>query len=180
MRRQGTRCAVCVGCGRCLASSVEPGAGAGAAEPEPWSGERCAVCVGCGRCARAWGLAAGAGVDAVSGATDWASAFKALDDGAADAAPARMAPPGVVASAGQRSGGTAEPPGPDVLAVDARPDGATWAPTDAGGPAASSADGLAPALDAMTGATPGVATACKELGLGAKVASLGLRPLGIA
>lgn len=128
--RQGTRCAVCVGCGACFADEAP-------APSKRWSGKRCAVCVGCGDCAKAWGLVSDGtdDVDAVSGATDWASAFKAMDCGQACPAPACPAPPGHAT------------------------------------------------CDAATGATPGVASACRELGLDdmdRMIADLGIKPPGVS
>ncbi|MCI8468434.1 MAG: hypothetical protein HFJ75_02875, partial [Eggerthellaceae bacterium] len=58
------------------------------------AGWRCEVCVGCGRCLETWGLT---GADAASGATNWADAFKALDDGSAGAPPPCPAAPGATA-----------------------------------------------------------------------------------
>lgn len=84
--RMGTRCAVCVGCGRCFQGD------SAASEGEPWSGERCEVCIGCGRCLEAWGL--GPGTDAESGPTDWAAAFKAMDTGRGAPPPPMPGAPG--------------------------------------------------------------------------------------
>lgn len=81
-------------------------------------------------------MAGGEGADAVSGPTNWADAFKAMDDGRAGEAPACPAPPGASAP-----------------------------------------------CDAATGATPGVATACRELGLddmGSLLAELDIKPPGVS
>lgn len=69
------------------------------------AGWRCAECVGCGRCLEAWRLADG---DVVTGATNWAEAFKALDDGSAGAPPPCPAPAGA--------------PGPGVTSATGAPD----------------------------------------------------------
>ncbi|WP_251212299.1 hypothetical protein [Adlercreutzia murintestinalis] len=126
--RMGKRCAVCVGCGKCFQDETTG---------NRWSGARCAICVGCGVCAQAWGLVApeDGEVDAVSGATDWASAFKAMDCGQAGDVPECPAPPG------------------------------------------------APSCDAATGATPGVASACRDLGLddmASVLTDLGIKPPGVS
>ncbi len=96
-------------------------------------GTRCMVCVYCGKCFEE------EGVDAVSGATSWGDAFKALDDGSTEAPPPPLAPPGEKADCSK--------------------------------------------VDAVTGATPGVATACRELGLddmSTLQKSLGIKPPGVA
>lgn len=127
--RTGTRCAVCTHCGRCFETDDKEGSAS-------WSGERCEVCVSCGKCAQAWGLIPADGdVDATSGATSWADAFKVMDTGDGPPPPAMPAPAGSA---------------PDEV-------------------------------DAVTGATPGVASACKELGLddiAAVVAACGIKPPG--
>lgn len=123
-RRKGTRCSVCTFCGRCF---EDP-----AAQQETWTGERCEVCVECGKCLRRWGVVSD-DPDAMSGPTNWADAFKAMDDGSKGAPPVSGAP---------GSGGDA---------------------------------------DAVTGATPGVATACMELGLNdmeSLASQLGIKPPG--
>lgn len=92
---------------------------------EPRRGTRCSVCTFCGRCF----------VDAVSAPTNWADAFKAMDDGSTGDAPPVLAAPGM---------------------TDDEP-------------------------DAVTGATPGVATACRELGLDDMddlAGKLGIKPPG--
>lgn len=163
--RKGTRCAVCVGCGKCFEVAAEP------EEPRKgWSGKRCEVCVGCGECARAWGLAPGNGddADAVSGATNWADAFKVMDVGGAGEAPPVGAPPGVPTDE-VPDGAAGAHPGFSAVGEDASGEGA----------GAACPDGA----DAVTGATPGVASACKELGLDDMAslgASLGIKPPGVA
>lgn len=109
-RRKGTRCSVCTFCGRCFEHSD-------GSQQEAWTGERCEVCVECGKCLRRWGVVSD-DPDAMSGPTNWADAFKAMDDGSSGTPPPIAGAPG------------------------------------------STRD-----VDARTGATPGVATACKELGL---------------
>lgn len=118
---------MCVGCGKCFTDDDRPKQG--------WSGKRCPVCVACGECAKAWGIlpSEDEDVDAVSGPTSWADAFKVMDTGSAGA------PPPVLAAPGESSPGKADPEKAD------------------------SSEGED--IDASTGATPGVATACKELGL---------------
>lgn len=204
--RKGTRCAVCVGCGRCFEDE-------GAAAPG-WSGKRCAVCVGCGECAKAWGVVPsgdGDGTDAVSGPTSWADAFKVMDTGSAGVAPPVIAPPGASASEGAASDALAAtragaaPKGratasgegegrPVGMSADVRepcaqvgPDEALDATSGASArlPAAVEAELVAEAdaPDATTGATPGVATACKELGLDDMASlgrALGIKPPGMA
>lgn len=130
-RRRGTRCSVCTFCGRCFAddeAQTDVSAASG------WSGTRCEVCVECGKCALAWGVASD-DPDATSGATNWADAFKVMDDGSAGEAPPMMAAPGSTCES-----------------------------------------------DAVTGATPGVATACRELGLddlANLTEQLGIKPPGV-
>lgn len=88
--------------------------------------------------------------DAVSGATNWADAFKAMDPGTSGEAPVVIAPPGT---------------GKD------------------GAEGSSPAEGPVDDVDATTGATPGVATACKELGLDDMASlgeALGIKPPGVA
>lgn len=85
--RKGTRCAVCVMCGKCFEDDAADSVAA------KWRGERCEVCVGCGKCAEAWGLVGG-DEDATSGPTNWADAFRAMDDGN------RMPPPPVSGAPG--------------------------------------------------------------------------------
>lgn len=209
--RKGTRCAVCVGCGRCFEEE-------GAAAPG-WSGKRCAVCVGCGECAKAWGVVPGGdgdGADAVSGPTSWADAFKVMDTGSAGAAPPVIAPPGASASEGAASDALAATEGAATRAGAAPKGRATASGEDEGRPVGTSADVREPraqvgpdevldatsgasvrlpaavevelvaeadAPDAATGATPGVATACKELGLDDMASlgrALGIKPPGVA
>lgn len=93
-------------------------------------GTRCSVCTFCGRC---FVDGEAEQVDAVSHATNWADAFRVMDDGSAGAPPPTPGAPGE--------------------------------------------------CDAVTGATPGVATACKELGLddmSCLVDQLGIKPPGQA
>ncbi len=126
--RRGTRCSVCTFCGRCFEDIPNP-------RTQGWTGERCEVCVECGECLRKWGVVSD-DPDAMSGPTNWADAFKAMDDGSHGAPSPVSAAPGAVG----------EP-------------------------------------DAQTGATPGVATACKELGLndmGSLADQLGIKPPGEA
>lgn len=135
--RTGTRCAVCTHCGRCFESDDKEGS-------TSWSGERCEVCVSCGKCAQAWGLIPADGeVDATSGATSWADAFKVMDTGAGPPPPALSSPPGCVADAAKTQHDDE--------------------------------------VDAVTGATPGVASACRELGLddmASVAAACGIKPPG--
>ncbi len=126
--KEGYRCKVCTFCGRCFEDEES-----GQETPPVWKGQRCEVCVECGACLRAWGVFSGDDVDAVSHATNWADAFKVMDDGSAGA------PPPIPGAPGE--------------------------------------------CDAVTGATPGVATACRELGLDdmANLAGkLGIKPPGQA
>lgn len=153
--RKGTRCAVCVGCGKCF--EVEE------ASQKGWSGHRCEVCVSCGECAKAWGLApSGDGdVDAVSGATNWADAFKVMDTGTGGAPPSAP-PPGMPAET-------------DATRAGGKSDAANPLEND------SDLEGACGDVDAVTGATPGVATACKELGLddmASLTETLGIKPPG--
>lgn len=130
-RRRGTRCSVCTFCGRCFADESDS-TRTDDQVSRGWSGTRCEVCVECGKCARAWGVV-GEDPDAVSAPTNWADAFKVMDDGSAGAPPPTPGAPGE--------------------------------------------------CDAVTGATPGVATACRELGLDdmANLAGkLGIKPPGQA
>lgn len=153
-KRIGTRCAVCVGCGKCFSDAEDAASGG------TWTGERCDVCVGCGKCAQAWGLVKsnGEGVtDATTGATGWASAFKVFDVGQNKTAPPAIgAAPGVSVSrettldvSRETQGAkTQEMPG-EQLDFDHF----------------SMKQNASGDVDAQTGATPGVANACKELGL---------------
>ena len=143
-RRRGTRCSVCTFCGRCFADEGESAQSDDQA-PRGWSGTRCEVCVECGKCARAWGVV-GEDPDALSAPTNWADAFKVMDDGSAGA------PPPTPGAPGERSC-------------------REWDEQDSD------------ECDAVTGATPGVATACRELGLDdmANLAGkLGIKPPGQA
>lgn len=143
-RRRGTRCSVCTFCGRCFADEGES-AQSDDRMSRGWSGTRCEVCVECGECARAWGVS-NDDPDAVSAPTNWADAFKVMDDGSAGA------PPPTPGAPGERLCGE-------------------WGEQDSG------------ECDAVTGATPGVATACRELGLDdmANLAGkLGIKPPGQA
>lgn len=131
-KRKGTRCAVCTYCGRCFED---------ASTSKGWSGERCDVCVGCGKCMEAWGLVSSEDVDAATGPTSWADAFKVMDTGFAGEAPPVPAAPGAVSESAPQ-----EP-------------------------------------DAVTGATPGVASGCAEFGLDdmeSLHARLGIKPPGEA
>ena len=157
-RRKGTRCAVCVMCGRCFEEDAE----ASGERPVKWTGTRCDVCVSCGKCAEAWGLV-GDGSDADSGPTNWADAFKVMDTGSAGAPPPMTGAPGVGGSQGDAS----EPAAP------ARP--SSFACLKRG------ADGEDP--DTSTGATPGVSSACKEHGfddMEKLIDKLGIKPPGVA
>lgn len=195
-RRKGTRCAVCTYCGACFrdesatngsadAANVDAGTGA-----KGWSGERCEVCKGCGKCLREWGLF---GADAESGATSWADGFKGMDDGARGDAPAVPAPPGSsAASKAERPPATDASTSATVGAVAAKPASenahTTSGETDAPIPKRSSSPfatlkASGDDADASTGATPGVASACKEFGMDdslAFAASLGIKPPGQA
>lgn len=116
-----------------------------------WTGERCEVCVSCGKCAQAWGLIPSGEADAESGPTNWADAFKVMDTGGGPAPPAMPAPAGSVAAASHDD--TA-----GSTTFDASQD-----------------------VDAVTGATPGVASACKDLGLDditTVAAAYGVKPPG--
>lgn len=118
--------------------------------------QRCEVCLECGACMAAWGLVlgSGGGEDGSSGATSIASAAQLLDAGAA-AAPECAAPPGTTAAA--KAGSCARRPSFAVL---------------------KKVDGME---DDATGATPGVASACKDLGfsdLASVSQRLGIKPPG--
>ena len=142
-QRKGTRCAVCVGCGKCFTEEE--------ASQHGWSGKRCPVCVACGECAKAWGIVPSDGedADAISGPTSWADAFKVMDTGFAGT------PPPVMGAPGQSSAALGSPD--DIENAED--------------------------VDAATGATPGVATACVELGLDdmeAVIKACGIKPPGVA
>ena len=157
-QRKGTRCAVCVRCGRCF----DDDAGSNG-RPAKWTGTRCDVCVSCGKCAEAWGLVGADAVDADSGPTNWADAFKVMDTGSAGSPPPVMGAPGV---GGMREGGSNAAP-------SAKP--SSFACLKRG------ADGEEP--DTSTGATPGVSGACKEHGfddMEKLIADLGIKPPGVA
>lgn len=161
-QRKGTRCAVCVMCGRCFEEDASASDASEDGAPK-WSGTRCDVCVGCGKCAEAWGLIPADGADAESGPTNWADAFKVMDIGTAGAPPAVSGAPGVPASeiAGSAKG---KPSKPSNFACLKR-----------------AGDGEEP--DTSTGATPGVSAACKEHGLAdmdALLAERGIKPPGVA
>lgn len=153
-QRKGTRCAVCVMCGRCF----EDGAEVSGDRPAKWTGARCDVCTSCGKCAEAWGLVGSDASDADSGPTNWADAFKVMDTGSAGAPPPVGAAPGIAFEGSVR---------------DAKP--SSFACLKRG------ADGEAP--DTSTGATPGVSSACKEHGfddMGKLIERLGIKPPGVA
>ncbi len=205
--RKGTRCAVCVMCGKCFedeagASSSESAGKAGV----KWTGTRCEVCVGCGKCFEAWGLLSTDDADASSGPTNWGDAFKMMDTGSAGAPPPIGGAPGVASHAdGDEGGGEAA----DAVAGasadgDGGDDGAAASTDGAGAPADTpdadtragqgaaarpssfaclkrGADGQEP--DTSTGATPGVSSACKEHGfddMEKLIAELGIKPPGVA
>lgn len=158
-QRKGTRCAVCVMCGRCF----EDDAPDSAARPVKWTGTRCEVCVSCGKCAEAWGLVGAGASDADSGPTNWADAFKVMDTGSAGAPPPVSGAPGVGAGCGD-AGKPAASAKPSSFACLKR-----------------GADGEDP--DTSTGATPGVSSACKEHGfddMDKLIAKLGINPPGVA
>lgn len=155
----GTRCAVCVRCGRCLEESTDK-------SESRWSGQRCEVCVSCGKCIEAWGLAgSSADADTVTGPTSWATAFQALDTGSAGAPPP-SAPPGLAEMPSDpKKGGTAESddcafPSPFAILKSGKGE-----------------------CDTATGATPGVSSACRDLGLDSMdevIRARGIKPPGVA
>ena len=162
-QRKGTRCAVCVMCGKCFED--EPSHESGS-----WSGSRCAVCVSCGKCAKAWGLVGGENVDALTGPTVWGGAARAMDTGSAGAPPPMNSAPGVSPVGNEPKEGAAE--GAGALSK-AKP--SNFACLRRG------ADGEE--VDATTGATPGVSSACKEHGfddMNKLIADLGIKPPGVA
>lgn len=127
-----------------------------ASDEKAWDGKRCDVCLGCGKCAEQWGLVGSDDADAISGPTSWADAFKVMDTGFAGDAPPIPGAPGV---SGVKP--THEIPSSDHLANHGESDDE---------------------CDATTGATPGVATACSELGLNDMSAlqkKLGINPPGM-
>lgn len=179
-KRKGTRCKVCVFCGACF----QDDANEGVSSASTWSGVRCDVCKGCGKCLKAWGLL---GVDAESGATSWADAFKGMDDGSRGAAPAFPAPPGEshVGTPAHQTQAQAHANGQSV--AKAQPEAAMPAQTQLQGGRARSPFATLKAnegeVDTSTGATPGVSSACKEFGMGDSLvfaASLGIKPPGQA
>ena len=174
-RKKGTRCKVCTYCGRCFTDEAP-----GDSSSKGWSGKRCDVCVGCGKCAEEWGLLGGDDADAVSGPTSWADAFKVMDIGTAGQAPPVPGAPGAscageTVSAGDASGsGDAGDAGIDAVS------GATVSSGESRSDTCGDVDG-ADDVDAVTGATPGVASACKELGLDdikSVADKLGIKPPG--
>lgn len=167
--RTGTRCKVCRHCGACFADEQD-----GAAKPAFKPHQRCEVCMECGKCLDAWGiiLGGGGGEDGVSGATSMASASQLLDTGTNTAPPPAFGPaPGQSAAAAASDAAAAleeleSPEYPEPTA--ARPSYATL----------KKIDGMD---DAATGATPGVASACKDLGfsdLASVSKRLGIKPPG--
>lgn len=161
-KKPGWRCKVCTFCGRCF----DDDAGVKQGESQ-WSGERCDVCVGCGKCAERWGLVASDDADAESGPTNWADAFKVMDTGFAGAAPPVIAAPGASQAAGTAGVGSVDGTGEDAC----------------GSMGLQAALGVSEEeCDGATGATPGVAKACSELGLDDMVslnAKLGINPPGM-
>lgn len=136
-------------------------------------------------------------LDATTGPTDWAGRSIELErrmgmEGHAPAPPTETRRPGsvvvdaVTQATDAVTGATASvEDAPLASAVDA----ATGATVDAASSAAASVEDLSPAdaesdeapIDAATGATPGVAAACKELGmsaLGDVMAEYGIKPPG--
>lgn len=145
-KKPGWRCRVCTFCGRCFADND-----AGAKERNvSWNGERCDVCVGCGKCAERWGLVASDDADAESGPTNWADAFKVMDTGFAGTAPPVIAAPGASR----------------VDETDKVDDGGEAGGHDGKNEGLQSVEVISEeGCDGTTGATPGVAKACSELGL---------------
>lgn len=173
-QRKGTRCAVCVMCGRCFEDESDDKSSKGA----KWSGTRCEVCVSCGKCAEAWGLVKDKDSDADSGPTNWASAFKVMDTGSAGAPPPVNGAPGIAA----HDSGKSDSPVSDVSKGSPASDN-----SDKGQKPSSfaclkrGADGEDP--DTSTGATPGVSSACKEYGfddMDKFISDLGIKPPGVA
>lgn len=175
-RRKGTRCAVCVMCGRCFETDE---AAPSDDRPVKWTGTRCDICVSCGKCAEAWGLVGAGASDADSGPTNWADAFKVMDTGSAGAAPPVPGAPGVgIGRDDASAAGSLSRPAQDAAEASksegsARP--SSFACLKRG------ADGEPP--DTSTGATPGVSSACKEHGfddMEKLIATLGIKPPGVA
>ena len=162
-QRKGTRCAVCVMCGKCFED--EPSHESGS-----WSGSRCAVCVSCGKCAKAWGLVGGENVDALTGPTVWGGAARAMDTGSAGTPPPMNGAPGMSSSdsklkesAGGGRGNSAKTKPSNFACLRRGADGEE--------------------VDASTGATPGVSSSCKDHGLddmSKLIADLGIKPPGVA
>ncbi|MGN0073456.1 MAG: hypothetical protein ACI36W_06665 [Coriobacteriales bacterium] len=160
-RRAGTRCKVCRLCGRCF---EDDSAAAQDAAPRFSAHKRCEVCLECGKCMEAWGLVlgGGGGEDGVSSATSLAAASALLEVG--DSPP----PPLCGASPGESSAGAAAQAAAAQASPAKRPCFAVL----------KKVDGMD---DDATGATPGVASACKELGfsdLESVSARLGIKPPG--
>lgn len=159
--RKGTRCDVCVMCGRCFENNTDVGAS------EKWSGTRCDVCVSCGKCAEAWGLVGNTDTDAITGPTSWADAFKVMDTGSAGAPPPVIGAPGVPSFKSKD--------GERPLSQPTKTKPSNFACLRRG------ADGEK--VDTTTGATPGVSSACKEHGfddMEKLISDLGIKPPGVA
>ena len=156
-RRAGTRCKVCRYCGRCFEDEA-PGQGH---EPSFSVHKRCEVCLECGKCMEAWGLVLGGdgGEDGSSGATSMASASQLLSVGGTPAPPACAASPGQSSAAAVASVPREQQKRPSFAVL-------------------KKIEGMD---DDATGATPGVASACKELGfsdLASVSQRLGIKPPG--
>ena len=164
-QRKGTRCAVCVMCGKCFEDEGETDS-----SPGSWSGTRCAVCVSCGKCAKAWGLVGGENADALTGPTVWGGAARAMDTGSAGAPPPVNGAPGMPSSGGK-------------LEESAGMDGGDSAKAKPFNFACLRRGADGEEVDASTGATPGVSSACKEHGfddMNKLIADLGIKPPGVA
>lgn len=176
-QQKGTRCAVCTGCGKCFEAQDDTAQG--------WSGKRCDVCVGCGKCLEAWGLGPKDGADAESGPTNWGDAFKAMDAGQGAAPPPLPAAPGSRPDKPTVKAGH-EPQGADHDATPSFADALSGEARERVAKACIALEegvDLERGVDASTGATPGVAAACKELGLDDMESlnrSLGIKPPGQA
>lgn len=156
-KRAGTRCKVCRYCGRCFEEEV-PGQGH---EPSFSVHKRCEVCLECGKCMEAWGLVlgGGGGEDGSSGATSMAAASQLLSVGNTPAPPACAASPGQSSAAAVASAPSEQQKRPSFAVL-------------------KKIEGMD---DDATGATPGVASACKELGfsdLASVSQRLGIKPPG--